>query len=66
MTRSLSPPSGSAYDGEDRAVSRRRTALCSGGPRITCTEITSQASGASCVITTDSEGRRIARQSSHV
>ncbi|MCT0225186.1 BMC domain-containing protein [Synechococcus sp. CS-1328] len=35
-------------------------------PRITGTEVRSDSSGASCVITTDSEGRRLANQTSHV
>jgi ethanolamine utilization microcompartment shell protein EutS len=51
---------------EDRAISRRRSALRAAGPEITGTSLSSDASGASCVITTDSEGRRLARQSSHV
>ena len=63
---------------EDRAISRRRTALQGSRPLVTGTEmgasrggglgssLTSDASGASCVVTTDSEGRRISRQSSHV
>lgn len=38
----------------------------SGAPRITGTEVGVGSSGASCVITTDSEGRRLANQSSHV
>jgi len=63
---------------EDRAISRRRAALQGSRPLVTGTEmgasrggglgssLTSDASGASCVVTTDSEGRRISRQSSHV
>ena len=55
---------------EDRAISRRRSALQGSRPVVTGTEVggplSSEASGASCVITTDSEGRRLARQNSHV
>jgi len=38
----------------------------SGSSRVTGTEVGVGSSGASCVITTDSEGRRLANQSSHV
>jgi len=38
----------------------------SGASRVTGTEVGVGNSGASCVITTDSEGRRLANQSSHV
>jgi ethanolamine utilization microcompartment shell protein EutS len=69
-------PSRSFSSAEDRAISRRRIALGmggalgSGGAAITGTAITGSpgsgdSDGASCVITTDSEGRRL-RQSSHV
>ena len=63
---------------EDRAISRRRAALQGSRPLVTGTEmgasrggglgssLGSDASGASCVITTDSEGRRLSRQNSHV
>ena len=38
----------------------------SSGAQITGTRVGNDSSGASCVITTDSEGSRLARQSSHV
>ena len=38
----------------------------SGGPTITGTLVSGDGDGASCVITTDSEGSRLATQSSHV
>ncbi|WP_254217232.1 BMC domain-containing protein [Synechococcus sp. CCY 9618] len=47
---------------DDRSDARRRAA----GLRITGTDVSGESSGASCVITTDSEGRRLARQSSQV
>ena len=37
-----------------------------GSSLVTGTEVKPQASGASCVITTDSETARVARQASHV
>ena len=55
---------------EDRASSRRRSSLQARRPLVTGTEVGgllgNDASGASCVITTDSEGRRLARQNSQV
>ncbi|MCX5948788.1 MAG: BMC domain-containing protein [Cyanobacteria bacterium] len=51
---------------DDRAISRRRGTLRVGGTEITGSAGSGDRDGASCVITTDSEGRRLARQSSHV
>jgi len=50
---------------EDRAIRRRREALQLGRPAITGTDINGDDSGASCVITTDTEGQRL-RGHSHV
>jgi ethanolamine utilization microcompartment shell protein EutS len=52
-------------DAEERALRRRREAFQLGRPTITGTDVNGEDSGASCVITTDSEGRRL-RQNSHV
>ena len=55
-------PNARSFSSEDRAVIRRRAALSGGRPQITGTEVSTprsgEGSGASCVITTDSEGRR--------
>jgi hypothetical protein len=63
-------PNARSFSSEDRAVTRRRAALAGSRPQITGTEISTprsgELSGASCVITTDSEGRRFAGKSSHV
>ncbi len=50
---------------EDRAIRRRREALQLGRTPITGTDIRGEESGASCVITTDTEGQRL-RGHSHV
>ena len=50
---------------EERALRRRREAFQLGRTPITGTDISGDESGASCVITTDSEGHRL-RQNSHV
>ncbi len=61
---------------DDRAFRQRRNALLSSGrfsaaarsgsPTITGTLVDPERDGASCVITTDSEGARLSTQSSHV
>ncbi len=58
----MDPQPSRSFLRDDRSDSRRRAA----GLRITGTDVSGESSGASCVITTDSEGRRLARQSSHV
>ena len=54
-----------APSAEERAQRRRREAFQLGRTPITGTDINGDESGASCVITTDSEGHRL-RQNSHV
>jgi ethanolamine utilization microcompartment shell protein EutS len=58
----MDPQSARSFLRDDRSDARRKAASL----RITGTDVSGEASGASCVITTDSEGRRLARQSSHV
>ncbi|MCX5938500.1 MAG: hypothetical protein NTW02_09920, partial [Cyanobium sp. LacPavin_0920_WC12_MAG_62_9] len=59
-SRSL-PPSRSRGNGP--AITGTLSIACSGSG---ANSLGSDSSGASCVITTDSEGSRLARQSSHV
>ena len=64
-------PLPSRLPSRDELALRRRREMALGsssssGTQITGTQVGRDSSGASCVITTDSEGSRLARQSSHV